>query len=247
MNTNDLIVDPSRWDEIGPLLGGYPLRPYKVLAADPYYAQPGFYWNDEVLAFQPGWDGQDGGDAVHWADARPTVAAVRKRIASLLISSWLVQDRDDASRFFLGDEPGVIVTPWGVIPPYVIFAPRGSREDDTPWENLRAVLADVDAALEAGAPPCGGFVDWRLRNGLSASVKTKFSKNPDSALAVVFRIRGNDWDVLVFLWNADGTPRGGEVEEYEPGGAVGLYESYPLRNEADLEAFLACATALDAY
>ena len=90
-------------------------------------------------------------------------------------------------------------------------------------------------------------VDWRLRNGLSASVKTKFSKNLDSALAVVFRVRGNDWDVPVFLWGADGSPRGGEVQEYEPGGAVGLYESYPLRNEADLEAFLACATATAAY
>lgn len=243
MNTNDLIVDPSRWDEIGPLLGGFPLRPYEELRRSPDYALPGFYENEEVLAFQPGWDGQDGGDAVYWAGAHPTVARVRDAIASLLISSWLVQDRDDGARFFLGDEPGVIVTPWGVIPPYVIFAPRGSREDDTPWENLRAVLADVDAALEAGAPPCGGFVDWRLRNGLSASVKTKFSKNPNSALAVVFRIRGNDWDVPVFLWNEDGSPRGGEVQKYEPGGAVGLYESYPLRNEADLEAFLACATA----
>lgn len=244
MNVNNMIADPDNWDEIAPPLGDYPLRPYNVLAADPYCAPPGFYANDEVLAFLPGWDGIDGGDAFHWAaSSKPTVAEVRDRIASFLVSSWLVQDRDDGARFFLGDEPGVIVTPWGVIPPYVIFAPRGSREDDTPWENLRAVLADVDAALEAGAPPCGGFVDWRLRNGLSASVKTKFSKNPDSALAVVFRIRGNDWDVPVFLWNEDGSPRGGEVQEYEPGGAVGLYESYPLRNEADLEAFLACATA----
>lgn len=249
MNTvENRIVDPSHWDEVGPLLGGGILRPYEELRHMPYYAPPGFYADDTVLVFQPGWDGQDGGDPVYWdGDARPTVAEVRERIASLLVSSWLVQDRGDANAFYLGDEPVAIVTPWGVIPPYVIFAPRGSREDDTPWENLRAVLADVDAALEAGAPPCGGFVYWRLRNGLSASVKTKFSKNLDGALAVVFRIRGNDWDVPVFLWNEDGSPRNGEVEEYEPGGAVGLYESYPLRNEADLEAFLACATATAAY
>ena len=248
MNINDIIVDPSRWDEIGLLLGGFPLRPYEELTKEPDYALPGFYADENVLDFQPGWDGQDGEDAFHWAaSSKPTVGEVRRRIASLLVSSWLVQDRDDAANFCLGEEPGSIGTPWGVIPPYVIFAPRGSREDDTPWENLRAVLADVDAALEAGAPPCGGFVDWRLRNGLSASVKTKFSKNLDSALAVVFRVRGNDWDVPVFLWGADGSPRGGEVQEYEPGGAVGLYESYPLRNEADLEAFLACATATAAY
>ena len=248
---NSTTVDPSRWDEVSPLLGGFTLRPYAELQKDPYYALPGFYAGERdgfpILSFQPGWDGVDGEEAVHWRAPWPTVAQVREAIASSLLSSWLVQDRDDANRFFLGDEPGSIVTPWGVIPPYVIFAPRGSRENDTPWENLRAVLADVDAALEAGAPPCGGFVDWRLRNGLPASVKTKFSKNPDSALAVVFRIRGNDWDVPVFLWNENGSPRGGEVQEYEPGGAIGLYESYPLLNEADLEAFLACATANAAY
>ena len=27
-NVNNIIVDPSRWDEIGPLLGGEILRPY---------------------------------------------------------------------------------------------------------------------------------------------------------------------------------------------------------------------------
>lgn len=248
---NSTTVDPSRWDEVGPLIGGFTLRPYEELQKDPYYALPGFYAGERdgfpVLAFQPGWDGVDGEDAAHWRAPWPTVAQVREAIASSLLSSWLVQDRDDAADFFLGDEPGSIVTPYGVTPAYVIFAPRGSKEDDTPWENLRAVLADVDAALEAGAPPCGGFVDWRLRNGLSASVKTKFGKNPDSALAVVFRIRGNDWDVPVFLWNEDGSPRGGEVQEYEPGGAVGVYDTYPLLNEADLEAFLARATATAAY
>lgn len=244
-------VDPSRWDEVSPLIGGFALRPYEELQEDPYYAPPGFYAGDRdgfpVLAFQPGWDGVDGEDAVHWKAPWPAVAQVREAITSSLLSSWLVQDRDDAEGLFLGNEPGSIVTPYGVIPDYVIFA-RGPNPDDAPWENLRAVLADVDAALGAGAPERGGFVDWRLRNAVPpGSVKTEFSRNPDGALAVVFRIRGNDWDVPVFLWNENSTVRGGEVQEYEPGGAIGLYESYPLRNEADLEAFLACATATAAY
>lgn len=233
-------VDPSRWDEVGPLLGGGILRPYEELRRMPYYAPPGFYADGSVIAFQPGWDGQDGGDAVHWYGPNwPTVAEVRERIASLLISSWLVQDRDDASRFFLGDEPGSIITPWGVVPARVIFARRKGL--DAPWENLASVLADVDHAHGNA-----GFIAWRLRNALHPRVKTKFHLNPDGALVVVFRIEGNPGDIPVFLWAADGTPRGGEVEEYEPGGAVGLYESYPLRNEADLEAFLVCFTAHDA-
>lgn len=235
---NSTTVDPSRWDEVSPLLGGGILRPYGELKRMPYYAPPGFYADDTVLAFQPGWDGQDGGDAVHWYGPNwPTVAEVRERIASLLISSWLVQDRDDAGRFFLGDEPGSVETPWGVIPARVIFAPR--KGNDMPWENLNALLGDVDHA-HANA----GFIAWRLRNALHPRIKTKFHPNPDGALVVVFRLWvGADYDVPVFVWNADGSPRGGEVQEYEPGGAIGLYESYPLRNEADLEAFLACATA----
>lgn len=244
---NSITVDPSRWDEIGPLLDGGILRPYEELRRMPYYAPPGFYADEQVLAFQPGWDGQDGGDAVHWYGPNwPTVGQVREKIASLLVSSWLVQDRDDASRFFLGDEPGSIITPWGTVPARVTFAPR--KGNDMPWENLRAVLDDVDAALGAGAPEHGGCVDWRLRNAVPpGSVKTEFSRNPDGALAVVFRIRGNDRDVPVFLWNEDSTVRGGEVQEYEPGGAVGVYDTYPLPTEADLEAFLACATATAAY
>lgn len=239
-------VDPSRWDEVGPLLGGGILRPYAELKYMPYYAPPGFYADGDVLAFQPGWDGLDGDEVPHWYGPHwPTVGQVRERIAGLLVSSWLVQDRDDAPLFRLGDEPGSVETPHGIVPARVVFAPR--KGNDAPWENLRAVLADVDAALEAGARPTGGFVDWRLRNAIRAeSIKIKFSRNPDGALAVVFRSRGNDYDVPVFLWGADGSPRGGEVQEYEPGGAVGLYESYPLRNEADLEAFLACLIARDA-
>lgn len=232
-------VDPSRWDEVGPLLGGYPLRPYEELQRDPYGALPGFYAGERndvpVVAFQPGWDGQDGGEATHWLGLpRPTVAQVRERIASLLLSSWLVQDRDDAGRFFLGDEPGSLETPWGVIPARVIFARR--KGDDAPWENLASVLADVDRAHGNR-----GFIAWRLRNALHPRIRTEFHLNPDGALCVVFHVKGNDDDVPVFLWNADGTPRDGEVQEYEPG-APDLYEVYPLLNEADLESFLACIT-----
>ena len=122
MNVNNMIVDPDNWDEIGPLLGDYPLRPYNVLARDHYSPAPGFYENGEVLAFVPGWGGINGDDAVYWGPSRPTVAEVRDGIASRLVSSWLVQDRDDAD-FYLGND-GSIEAPWGIIPADVLFAPR---------------------------------------------------------------------------------------------------------------------------
>jgi len=161
---NSTTVDPSRWDEVGPLIGGFVLRPYGELRDDPYYALPGFYAGDRdgfpVLAFQPGWDGVDGEDAVHWKAPWPTVARVREAIASSLLSSWLVQDRDDAADFFPGDEPGSIGTPWGIIPSYVLFARPNTVGDDAPWENLRAALEDVDAALAAPATASG--TSWTL-------------------------------------------------------------------------------------
>ena len=234
MNDDELIVDPSCWDEIAPIIGGFTLRPYAELRENPYYALPGFYAGERngspVLAFQPGWDGVDGEDAIHWASPWPTVARVRDTIASLLVSSWLVQDRGDAAGFFLGDEPGSIRTPWGIIPAYVIFAPL--KGNDMPWENLSALLADVDHA-HANA----GFIAWRLRNALHPRIGTEFHLNPDGALVVVFHIKGNPGDIPVFLWAADGRPRGGQVQEYEPG--TFIYESYPLPTEADLETFLA--------
>lgn len=242
MNDDELIVDPSCWDEIAPIIGGFTLRPYAELRENPYYALPGFYAGERngspVLAFQPGWDGQDGGDAIHWASPWPTVARVRDTIASLLVSSWLVQDRDDGRRFFLGDEPGSIRTPWGIIPAYVIFARRPSP-DDAPWENLRAVLGDVDKALANDAPTHGGFVDWRLRNAVPPRLKVEIHRNPDGAIVSVFRRRETD-DVITFLWNADGSPRSGEVQEYGRHGLVDAHDAYPLHSEADLENVLAC-------
>lgn len=227
---NSTTVDPSRWDEIGPLLGGGILRPYTELKRIPYYAPPGFYADGDVLAFQPGWDGQDGEDAIHWRSSRPTVAEVREQIASLLVSSWLVQDRDDASRFFLGDEPGSIITPWGTVPARVIFAPR--KGNDMPWENLDAVLADVDRALKAGASPADGYVGWRLGNVVPETIRTDFSRNPlDGTLVARFTPK-RDGYVVVFLWAADGAPLGGEREEYE-WGAVGLYDAIPVPPSAD--------------
>lgn len=240
MNTNDLIVDASRWDEIRPLLGGYPLRPYKVLAADPYYAQPGFYWNDEVLAFQPGWDGQDGGDSVHWADARPTVAEVRERIASLLVSSWLVQDRGDAARFFLGEEPGAIVTPYGVTPAGVLFTPPSpeTEDADAPWENLDAILRHVDAALGVDritGDAVRAFVDWRLRTPVPARTRAVFYARERGGLQVVLYPRTPlrpAADNIAFIWGPAGEPLGGEREEYEIG-AVGLYDAIPVAATED--------------
>lgn len=226
------IVDPSRWDEIGPLLDGGILRPYTELKRMPYYAPPGFYADAGVLAFQPGWDGQEGQDAVHWYGPDwPTVGQVREKIASLLVSSWLVQDRDDAGGFFLGDEPGSLETPWGVIPAHVVFVRR--KGNDMPWENLNAVLADVDRALEAGASPADGYVGWRLGNVVPGTIHTDFSRNPlDGTLVARFTPK-RDGYVVVFLWAADGTPRGGVREEYEDG-AVGLYDAIPVPREEDL-------------
>ena len=111
MNVNNMIADPDNWDKIAPSLGDYPLRPYNVLAADPYYAQPGFYWNDEVLAFQPGWDGIDGGDAVYWYDPPwPTVARVREALKrQSLTAVWepegITVRRKDRTVVIHGDEP----------------------------------------------------------------------------------------------------------------------------------------------
>lgn len=196
MNVNNMIADPDNWDEIASPLGDYPLRPYNVLAADPYCAPPGFYANDEVLAFLPGWDGIDGG------------------------------------------EPGSIVTPWGVIPAEVIFALRGSGCDDAPWENLNAILGDVDKALEAGAPAADGYVGWRLGNVVPAIVRTDFARNPlDGALVARFTPRRDD-HVIVFLWAADGRARGGVREEYEDGAVI------PVPTEVDLApALRVCADA----
>lgn len=233
----NVTLTAENWIEAVPFIGDYPVRPYKVLAADHYCAPAGFYeiedGADAGFAFQPGWSGQDGGDAVyfHFSD-RPTLGEVRERIASLLVSSWLVQDRGDAGRFFLGDD-GSIEAPWGIIPADVLFAPRGDI-DDAPWENLNAILADVDKALAKGAPPHGGYVDWRLRNTVPATIRTGFSLDPDGDFGAHFTT-ARDGYVVVFLWAADGTPRGGVREDASR--AV-----FPVPEEADLApALLVCA------
>lgn len=233
---NSTTVDPSRWDEVGPLLGGGILRPYEELRRMPYYAPPGFYADDTVLAFQPGRDGQDGEDAIHWRSSRPTVAEVREQIASLLVSSWLVQDRDDASRFFLGDEPGSIITPWGTVPARVIFAPR--KGNDMPWENLDAILRHVDAALGVDritGDAVRAFVEWRLRTPVPPRTRAVFYPRDGGGLQVVLYPRHPlrpAADNVTFLWGADGRPLGGEREEYE-WGAVGLYDAIPVPPSAD--------------
>lgn len=234
---NSTTVDPSRWDEIGPLLDGGVLRPYGELKRMPYYAPPGFYADGDVLAFQPGWDGQDGGDAVHWyGPGWPTVAEVRERIASLLISSWLVQDRDDASRFFLGDEPGSIRTPWGTVPARVIFAPR--KGNDMPWENLDVLLRHVDAALNVDGTTgdaVKAFVEWRLSAPVPPRTRAVFYARDNGGLQMVLYPRHPlrpAADNVSFIWGPDGAPLGGEREEYE-WGAVGLYDAIPVPPSAD--------------
>ena len=236
--SNSTTVDPSRWDEVGPLLDGGVLRPYGELKRMPHYAPPGFYADDTVLAFQPGWDGQDGNDAVHWyAPDWPTIDQVREKIASLLVSSWLVQDRDE-SGFFLGDEPGSIVTPWGPIPARVIFAP--GKGNDMPWENLNAILGHVDAArtlkgIAAEAAPVKAFVEWRLSAPVPPRTRAVFYSRDGGGLQVVLYPRTPlrpAADNVTFLWGADGRPLGGEREEYE-WGVVGLYEAIPVPPSAD--------------
>lgn len=232
-------VDPSQWDEIGPLLDGGILRPYEELRRMPYYAPPGFYADEQVLAFQPGWDGQDGCDAVHWyAPDWPTVAEVREQIASLLVSSWLVQDRDDANKFLLGDEPGSVETPWGTVPARVIFAPR--KGNDMPWENLNAILGHVDAARALNVDGTTGdavraFVEWRLRTPVPPRTRAVFYAREPGGLQVVLYPRHPlrpAADNVSFIWGPDGAPLGGELEEYEEG-AVGLYDAIPVAATED--------------
>lgn len=239
------ILTADNWTEAVPHIGDYPIRPYKVLAADHYYAPPGFYEiEDEAnagFAFQPGWDGQDGGDAVyfHFVD-RPTVGEVRERIASPLISSWLVQDRDDASRFFLGDEPGSIRTPWGTIPARVVFAPSENEDADAPWDNLNAILGHVDAAralngIAAEVAPVKAFVDWRLSAPVPPRTRAVFYARDNGGLQMVFYPRHPlrpAADNVSFIWGPDGAPLGGEREEYEYG-AVGLYDAIPIPASED--------------
>ena len=117
-----------------------------------------------------------------------------------------------------------------MIPAHVVFARR--KGNDMPWENLSAILADVDRALEAGASPADGYVGWRLRSIVPATIRTDFSRNSlDGGVLARFTPQ-RDGYVIVFLWAADGRPLGGEREEYE-WGAVGLYDAIPVPPSAD--------------
>lgn len=236
----DTILTAENWTEAMPLLGGYPVRPYMMLVEDFYYAPSGFYDREDAFLFQPGWGGVDGSEPVLFRfEDRPTLGEVRERIASLLVSSYLVQERDDAPRFGLGDEPGSIVAPWGTIPADVIFAPHPleDKDRDEPWENLDAVLTDIDRVFEACAAEAaaGAYVDWRLRAVVPANTGIRFRADSTGALHVVLYPGGvsRPDDNVHFTWGADGSPLGGEREEYEEGGFVGLYEAIPVAATED--------------
>lgn len=232
----------ENWTEAVPHLGGYPVRPYMVLVED-YYAPPGFYDRGDAFLFQPGWGGQDGDDPIAFRfEEKPTLGEVRERIASLLVSSYLVQDRGDASRFFLGDEPGSIRTPWGTIPASVVFATRLDQDEDAdaPWDNLNAILGHVDAArtlngIAAEAAPVKAFVEWRLGAPVPSRTRAVFYARDNGGLQMVFYPRHPlrpAADNVSFSWGPDGEPLGGEREEYEEG-AVGLYDAIPIAPTED--------------
>lgn len=232
----DTILTAENWTEAMPLLGGYPVRPYMMLAEDFYYAPSGFYDREDAFLFQPGWGGVDGSDPILFRfEDRPTLGEVRERIASLLVSSYLVQERDDATRFGLGAESGSIVTPWGVIPARVVFAPSDNEDADAPWDNLDAILRHVDAGRGIEGAAMKAFVEWRLRTPVPPRTRAVFYPREQGGLQVVLYPRHPlrpATDNVMFLWGADGRPLGGEREEYE-WGVVGLYEAIPIAPTED--------------
>lgn len=243
MNPNTVLT-AENWIEAVPYLGDYPVRPHRILNNDSYCAPAGFYEiEDEVyagFAFQPGWGGVDGEDPIyfHFTD-RPALGEVRERIASLLVSSWLVQDRGDAAGFHLGDEPGSIRTPYGVIPASVVFAPSENEDADAPWDNLDAVLRNVDAVLgvdRVTGDAVRAFVEWRLSAPVPPRTRAVFYPREQGGLQVVLYPRHPlrpATDNVTFVWGPDGSPLGGEREEYEEGGFVGLYDAIPVPADED--------------
>lgn len=236
MNPNTVLT-AENWIEAVPLLGGYPVRPYMMLVEDFYYAPSGFYDRGDAFLFQPGWGGVDGNDPVLFRfEDRPTLGEVRERIASLLVSSYLVQEQDDATRFGLGDEPGSIITPWGTIPASVIFAPSENEDADAPWDNLDALLRHVDAGRGVEGAAMKAFVDWRLRTPVPPRTRAVFYARDNGGLQVVLYPRHPlrpAVDNITFIWGPDGEPLGGEREEYEEGGFVGLYDAIPVAATED--------------
>lgn len=240
MNPN-MILTQDNWIEAVPYLGDYPVRPHRILNNDSYCAPAGFYEiEDEAyagFAFQPGWGGVDGEDPIylHFSD-RPTLGEVRERIASLLVSSWLVQDRGDASGFHLGGEPGSIRTPYGTIPASVVFAPSENDDADAPWDNLDAVLRHVDAGRGIEGAAMKAFVQWRVGSPVPPRTRAVLYPRDNDSLQVVLYPRHPlrpAADNISFSWGPDGEPLGGEREEYEEGGFVGLYDAIPVPPSED--------------
>lgn len=220
----------DNWTGAMPPLGSYRVRPYMMLAEDFYYAPPGFYDREDAFLFQPGWGGVDGSDPISFRfEDQPTVGAVREKIASLMVSSYLVQERDDAPLFHLGDEPGSIRTPYGTIPAAVIFAPHPleDKDVDEPWENLEVLLRCVDKARSiAYASPAAvkAYVGRRLGAVTPPRADIRIHAWPDGALQIVaFPTAGRPDDNVHFTWGPTGSPLAAEREEYEVG-AAGLYD-----------------------
>ena len=237
------VLTHDNWTEAVPHLGGYPVRSYMVLVEDYYYAPAGFYDRGDAFLFQPGWGGQDGSDPVAFRfEDRPTLGEVREHIASLLVSSYLVQDRGDAPRFHLGEEPGSVVTPCGVIPASVVFATRPDQDEDADalWDNLASVLRHIDAAralngIAAEGPAVKAFVNWRVSTPVPSRTRAVFYARDNGGLQVVLYPRHPlhpAADNVSFIWGPDGTALGGEREEYE-WGAVGLYDAIPVAPTED--------------
>ena len=228
------ILTADNWTEAMPRLGGYPTRPYMMLAEDFYYAPPGFYDREDAFLFQPGWGGVNGSDPILFRfEDRPTLGEVRERIASLLVSSYLVQERDDAPRFGLDDEPGSIRTPYGVIHAAVVIAPHPleDKDVDEPWENLEVLLRCVDKArniMDAAPAAVKAYVGWRLGAVIPPRTDIRIHAWPDGALQIIaFPTAGRPDDNVHFTWGPAGSPLGGEREEYEAG-AFGLYDVIPV-------------------
>lgn len=96
----------------------------------------------------------------------------------------------------------------------------------------------MDAALKVDkvtGDAAGAFVGWRLRAPVPSRTRVVFYARSDGGLQVVLYPRHPlrpASDSVGFSWGPDGSPLGGEREEYEFG-AVGLYEAIPIAPAED--------------